>query len=204
MLKKFLDNGLKLDFGGGMFDSIKKGMESLTELFDNANIDQSRCVVEDCEAIGILAISLLILSLIDSAALLPALTAMAVSFGELIGALAILSQIGGGVRGISLAAISTALVALATAVLILSVAVKILSTMSWEELAKGLLTTVMLRLLVGVADSLEGSTASLISAGIAMIAIAIGLTILAVAMKIFATMSWGEMPKAWLALLEHC
>lgn len=84
--------------------------------------------------------------------------------------------------------------AMAAAMLILSYAVKSFSDMSWEELGKGLLGVAGgLALLVAATNLMPpGPT---LAAGLAMIPLAVGLNILAGAVKLFSMMEWGEMGK---------
>lgn len=198
LLKKFLDGGININFGGGIADSIKQTLGALTGQLEamQANI-KANALLKIAGAIAILTASVLVLSMIDSAALTKALTAMAVGFGQLIGAMQLMNQMAIGPRGAaSMSTLAAGMVLLSGAVLLLSIAVKNLSGLNWEELAKGLTAvTVLLGVISGTAKLLQGSTGGLIRAGVGIIAIAVALNILAVAMKIFATMSWEEMGK---------
>lgn len=152
-------------------------------------------------AIAILTASLVVLSLIDAAALTKALTATAVGFGQLATTMAVLSKVTTGFGAAKLAAVSATLIGLATAILILSVAMKVMSTMSWEEIAKGLGTvTALLGALVASLSLLSGSFKGYIKAGVGILLIAGAMLVLAVAMKIFATMSWEEIAKGLAAV----
>lgn len=199
LLRKFLKNGLKLDFTGGLFDGIKSALEQLTGVLKAMQTKiKADALMRIAEAIAVLTASLVVLSLIDSVALVRALSAMAVGFGELVGAMALLNQMASGMDAGKLAALSAGLIILSGAMLVLSLAVKILSTMSWGELATGLLATAgLLTMLVLVAKNLEGSTGSLIKAGIGMVGISIGIWALSMAVKSFGSMAWGEIIKGF-------
>ena len=89
---------------------------------------------------------------------------------------------------------------MAVSLTILAGALKILATMSWEELARGLVALVgVLGLMVGALAIMSkipgaiGSTASILI-------LAVSLTILAGALKILGTMSWESIAKGLVAL----
>lgn len=197
LIKKFLGDGLKIDFGDGLGASIKETFGALTSTLTAMQTQiQAKTLLTIAGAIAILTVSIVALSLIDSAALSKSLTAMAVAFGQLMVAMSILSKITavGGFTKIPL--IAAGMIALSVAVLILTAAVRNLSGLSWEELAKGLGgVAALLLMLVGVSMGLQKSSGAILRAGLAMIPLAIGLKILASAMKDFAAMAWGEIGK---------
>lgn len=94
---------------------------------------------------------------------------------------------------------SVAMTAMATSMVILAGAVKAFATMSWGDMAKGL---------VGVAGGLGlivlamqvVPIGQMLAAGVAMIPLATGLVILAGAVKLFATMDWGQIGKGLVGL----
>lgn len=203
LLKKFLDGGLELDLGGGLIDTIKNTFGELTNTLKAMQTQiKSKALMNIAIAVGVLTAAVLVLSMIDSAKLTKALSAMAVGFGQLVGAMALLDKIGSDQKAAAkLATLAVGMGFLAGAVLILSLAVKALSTMSWEELAKGLTgVTVLILGLAGASKLLEGSTKGLIRAGIGMVGMAIALLILAAAVKAFSTMSWSEMGKGMVGV----
>src|SRR5690606_34098621 len=145
-------------------------------------------------AVGILTVSVVALSMIDSMALTKSLTAITVMFGQLIGALALFEKVSTVTSAAKMTVIGGGLILLAGAMVILSVAVKNLSDLDWDELAKGLLGVVgMLGAVAGAAKLLKGNTAGLTAAGVGMIAMSVGLKIMASAVKDFADMEWDEL-----------
>jgi tape measure domain-containing protein len=203
LIARFLKGGINVDIGKGLFGKISDSFEQLTGVLQAMQTKiKAEALMKIAIAIGILTASVVALSLIDSAALTKSLTAMAVGFGELMGAFAIITKISAGPKGAaSFDLIAGGMIALSTAVLILSGAVKILAGMKWSELEHGLGAVVaLMAIMVGVATLISGKGASLIAAGIGMVAIADAITILAVAVKIFATMSWTEMGKGFLSV----
>lgn len=198
LLIKFFQDGIKLDFTGGLLDGVKETLDTLTTTLQDMQTKlKAEALQSIAIAIGVLAAALLVLSFIDSEDLAKALSAMAIGFGQLIAAFVALNGISAGPSAkFGLAALSGGLIMLATAMLILAVAMKIMSTMDWEEMGKGVAgVTALLGLMVGVVKLLAGSSGQFITAGLGMIAIATALNILALALKLMATMSWEELGK---------
>jgi tape measure domain-containing protein len=196
MMRKFLANGVR-GFGGNMVSKISNMFNQLTGVLKAMQLElKSDALLNIAKAVGLLTISLVALSLIDSAALTKAITAMSVGFGELVGVMALLTKVTDGVKGATeITILAVAMGALATAMLILSAAVKVLSTMSWGDLAKGMSGVAALLLLIAGSVKLMPDSKSLISTGIGMAAIAVAVRILANAVQAMAQMSWAEMAK---------
>jgi tape measure domain-containing protein len=196
LIAKFVHSGFKIDFGGGFLGAIKDSLGELTGVLKAMQTDiKADALLKIAAAIGILTASVLVLSLIDSAALTKALAAMAVGFGQLMATFAVVSKMNAGpMSAISFTMLAGGLTVLAGAILILSVAAKSLAELNWEELARGLVgVTVLLGIMVIAMIPLSKMQGSMIGVGVGMIAIAVALNILAGAVKIFATMSWAEM-----------
>jgi len=209
-------DGLKFDFTGGALSEIGnffKGLDlkeinkSLEAVTGTLEAMQTKLKAEALQkiaiALGILAASMVVLSTIDPVALAAALTAIGIGFAELASAMAILTKVVSGPKtASSLAVTSGAMIALASALLILSVAVKILSTMSLEELAKGLGgVLVLLGAIAGVVAPLSANSSGMVRAGAGILAIAISLNILVAAVKLMSTMSWEEMIKGLVGVV---
>jgi tape measure domain-containing protein len=202
-LGKFAFQGIDFNFFTDVTASIEETLGQLTSTLAAMQSKlQSDTLSKLAIAIGVLAASVLVLSLIDSAALTKALTAMAVGFGQLVGAMTILAKLGVSLKGAgSLGALAVGLILLASAILILSIAVKILSTMGWEELAKGLGSViVLLGSLVAAVKLLQGSTAGMFQAGAGLLLLSGGLLLIALAMKMIATMGWEEIAKGLVGI----
>jgi len=200
VLRKFMKGGINLNFGGGIMDKVGDSLKSLTGILSAMQADlRAKALLKIAGAIAILTGSLLVLSLINSDDLTRALTAMAVGFGQLIGAFALMNAIGIGPKtALQFTILSTGFIAISIAMLILTAAVKALSTMSWEELAKGLAgVVVLLGALAIAAGPLSKGSAGMIRVGAGMIGIAIALNLLVFAVKGFAKMDWGELAKGF-------
>jgi tape measure domain-containing protein len=205
LLRNFMKNGLglNLDIGGGLFGSIKSSFEELTGVLSAMQTNlKAEALMKIAIAIGILTASLVVLSMIDSAALTRALAAMAVGFGQLIGAFALLNKAGfSTISAAKLGILAGGLILLAGAMVILSAAVKILGSMSWGELIKGLVgVTVLLAVLSAASIVLSKNSAGMFRVGLGLVAVAIALNLLALAVKSFAEMSWEEMGKGMAAV----
>lgn len=92
---------------------------------------------------------------------------------------------------------SLGMLGLATAMVILGGALKIIATMSWEEIARGLVA--MAGALAEIAIAMNFMTTALPGAA-AMLVLAPALVILTGALKIMASMSWEEIGKGLVAL----
>lgn len=194
---------------GGILSNISSTFGSISGAFKGLqgaavglqqNI-KAKTLKEIAIAVGILAVSIFLLSTIEPKKLQNAMTALTVAFGLLIGAMALLDAATKMAVVGRLPIIAGALILLAGAMVILSLAVKILSTMSWEELAKGLGgITALLIVLTAVAGPLGQSSAGLVRAGVGIAAIGVAMNILAMAVKAFGSLSWSELGKGMLGV----
>jgi hypothetical protein len=203
LVKKFLDNGLSGflgEEGGGFKDQIKEILGGMTGALEAMQTNlKAGTLLKIAAAVGILAISAVALSMVDSVRLAAALGAMTVMFGQLAGAMVLLEKVAAGPGIVKLPIIVAAMILLSIAINILAIAVGKLSGYSWEELAKGLsAVAVMMGIMVGASKLLETQSAGMIRSGIAMILMATGLNILAKAVGTFSGMSWEDMAKGLL------
>ena len=150
-------------------------------------------------AIGILAASILTISLIDSGKLLTSLAAIGTLFTMLLGAMFLFTKIG-DLKGATLKA-NVVMLSMSISILILSSAMKNLASLDWNGIAKG---TVGIAALAGV---LVASAKILSSDGGAMIKGSAGMVIFALAIKVLASvcadlskLSWEEMSKGLIGV----
>lgn len=198
LLGKLVSGGFKFDLGNGFFENAANALEEVGGVLKAMQADlKANALLKIAGAVGVLALSIGLLAMIDSAALTRALTAISVGLAQLVGTFAIFAKLAiGPTTTAKFAALGLGLALLAGALLLLSVSVKIMSTLSWEEIAKGL--TAVTGLLVALSAAvipLSANSGGMIRAGIGITALAIGLNLLALSMKIFATMSWEEIGK---------
>lgn len=196
-IKKFI-GGLKDTVGsaGGFLDGIKDVLDgvkgSLEAWQQSLKADTLKKIAV---AIAILAGSLLIMSLIDPEKLGASLGGITVLFANLMGSMAVFDKLGGkGGRGVAGAANS--IIKVAAAVLILSYALKNISTLSWEELAKGLVgVTVLLGEVVAASILLSKYGNKVKRCGLQMILIAAALKIFVSVCEDLSKLGWEELAK---------
>lgn len=199
LLYKFWKNGLQLDLGQGLIQKLHVVFGELTETLKAMQTElKSKALLNIALALGALTISVVALSLIDSAALTKALVAMAAMFTQLIASMTAMDHFMSTTGSFKFAAIAAGMVAVGAAMLILAGAMKVLGSMSWGEIAKGLVGVGGgLTAMVTALQFMAGNTQGLVRAGLALIPMAIALRILANAMQAFATMGWKEMAKGF-------
>lgn len=209
LFKNFLGGGwldqIKEAFGGGdgdgFFATIKETFGGLTDTLQAMQTKlKADALVKLAVALAILAVSMLLMSSIDTGRLVTATSGMAIMFTQLLVGLAILEKISTFGGAFKLGPIATGLILLSTAILILTAAVKNLSGLDWQELAKGLVGVGgllgSLILFTKFAQANKGGLLS--SAGLVLLGIAIN--ILADAVAKFGVMDWQTIGKGLTVL----
>lgn len=210
MFKKFLGKGAFTDqlakgfagIGGGILKNISGSFAALQgSLVGLQQNIKAKTLKEIAIAVGILAISMVALSFVDPKKLQSSLTAITVAFGELLGAMAVLTLVTKTTGFIKLPFIASSLILLAGAILVLTASVVVLSMLSWESLLKGLLGVgVLLGIIAVAAIPLSANSAGMVRAGVGITAIAVGLLILSQAVTEMSELSWGEMAKGLIGI----
>ena len=202
MIKKFVSGGFAEGLGGGIMGNIADSFDAVTGSLQAMQTNIKAGTLQKIAiSIGILTASVVALSMIDPAKLNSALSAMAIGFGQLLGAMAILTNVSKSAGFLKVPFIAASLILLATAVGILTLAVTNLSQLSWEELGKGLAGVAVLLGAISLAvKPLSKGSMGMISAGLGITAIAVAMKILASAVKDFGGMSWGEIAKGLVAV----
>ena len=101
----------------------------------------------------------------------------------------------------SLTKLGLAMIPFATGVVILSEAIEKFADLSWSELAVGLTGfAAAMGVVAGLAITLEKTSSSIMSIGLAMIPFATGVEILAVAIKKLSGLSWNDLLKGLTGL----
>jgi tape measure domain-containing protein len=203
LFKKFMKDGiLGSTISNGVVDQLKgltgelsKIMSGLTDTLSAMQQNlQAGTLMKIATAIAILTAAVLVLSLIDSAALTKALTALTVMFLQLSGALAVFGKIAATGSLTQLPVAAAGLILLGIAINILVIAVRSLSELSWGEMIQGLAgLAAMLGLLMGVVKSMSGQTGQYIAIGAGLTLLAIAVKILASAVADLASMDFGSM-----------
>ena len=145
-------------------------------------------------AIGILAASILVISLIDSDKLAASLGAITVLFADLMGSMALFSKISGNLKGVFKT--TTAMIAISVAVLILASALKKIGDLDTKQLVTGLVGVIGLTAtLVAAAKILGSGSSTMIKGAAQMVIFAAAIKILASACEDLAQLSWEELAK---------
>lgn len=177
---------LESDFGGvrgivesvtGVFDGVK---DSITSFQNGIKVNS---LLKIAGAIGILAVSLVVIASIDSTKLVTSLATMGTMMAELVGSMVALEKLGGGTK------LGLGIVVFASSILILSAAMKNLEQISWEDSAKGLLTIgSMMAMLVGVSKTMQKGSLGMIKSATAMVIFSSAINVLSKALKIIGDM----------------
>jgi tape measure domain-containing protein len=201
-IRNFFKKDLGESFFGKITGSFTDAMDALTGKMQAMQTNlKADTLMKIAIAIGILAASIVALSLIDADKLNQALSAMAIGFGQLLGAMAILTNVSKSAGFAKVPFIAAALILLAVAIDLLVIAVIALSKLEWKELAKGLGGVAGLLLAISVAvGPLSKNSGGMIQAGLGILAIAFAMKVLADAVKDFGNMSWTEIGKGLTAV----
>ena len=202
MFNRFFNSGFIGILDGGFISSMKEIFGELTDTLQAfQNSLKAKTLLTIALALGVLTASMVALSLVDSAKLTAALAAMTVMMTQLFVALNVFSKIAGGKGIAKIPVIAAALILLSISVGILTSSVIRLSALSWEEIAKGLTAVAgLLTMLVGVSQTMGAKAQGMIGAGIAMIAIAAAVKILASAVSDIAKLSWEQIAKGLIGV----
>lgn len=198
LFKKFLDNGVGVDLGQmSLFEKIGTTFDTLTEKTQAMTTQiKAKSLLIIAGAIALLTASVVALSLIDSDAMAKALTGMTVAFAQLIASMAILTKISGAGGFLKLPAMAAAILVLAAAMLVMAAAIKVFSTMSWDEMLRGLSAFAGVMAIVSAAIiPLSLASGPMIRSATAIGILAGAMILMALALKTFATMDWKEMAK---------
>lgn len=191
-IKKFI-GGLK-EFGS-TFENVRGILDSVRGCFEayQQNI-QAKTLLKIASAIAILAASIVVISMVDSEKLNKSLGAITVLFADLIGSMALLGKMSGGIKG----AFKTvnSMIGMSVAVLILAAALKTVSSIKTEDMTKGLLGVFALSaIVVAAAKIMSSNTKKAMKGAVSLISFALAIKILASACKSLSTLSWDEMKK---------
>lgn len=185
-----------VDGAGGVLEGITDTLDEVRGCFEAYQTNlKSDALLKIAGAIGILAVSLLLIASIDPEAMSNALGGITVLFVELMTAMALFGKMDLGKAAGLVKAIGT-LLALSTAILILAAALKLISTIDPVSMAVSLgAIIVMMYALVKAIDLMRGAEGKLTKFAGQMVLISIAVGMLASAMKLLGTMSWEELAK---------
>jgi len=203
MLKKFLNGGaLDTLFKGETLEKVKDMFSQVTNTLKSMQAEvKAETIMKIAEALGIMALSIIALSFINSADLTKSLGATAVGLAQLSGVMIGMNQAIGSIGGASkIALIAAAMIEMSVALVIFAGAVAIMGSLSTDTVERGLIGIgVGLGLLAG-AMKLMPDSVKMFAVGLGVASIAFGLVILSDAVKAFGNMSWTEMAKGMLGV----
>ena len=202
MFKKFFKSGFS-DLGGGIVEKVNGMFDQLTGTLKAMQTElKAKALMEIAIAMGVLTISIVLLSMISSADLTKSLLAIAVGFGLLVAVMLILDTAMTGFAAVKFVILSVGMALLGVSMIFLATAMKSIAELTWGEIIKGLVGVgVGIKLLVEGMNNITSDTMGLIKASFALIVISIGLRIMANAMQAFATMSWSDLAKGLIAVV---
>lgn len=181
------------DVVGGIKDCI----ESLGEAIDAwKSAKKADTMMTIAKAVALMAGSLAVLSMVKADRLGAAIGALTVTFGELLGVMAVMTQLAKNVQSLKLSVLAGGMVAVSAAVLVLSGALKVISTIDSDKLLGSVVALggVMAELtLVAGILSRDGGRFTKGAAG--MIAFAAGIRILASSVKALGGLSVTALAK---------
>lgn len=181
----------------GVVGGIKDCIESLGEAVDAwKSAKKADTLMTIAKAVALMAGSLAVLSMVKADRLGAAIGALTVTFGELLGVMAVMTHLTKNVKSLKLSVLAGGMVAVSAAVLVLSGALKVISSIDSEKLLGSVVALggVMAELTVVTAIlSKDGGRFTKGAAG--MIAFATGIRILAFSVKALSGLKVGELVK---------
>ena len=150
-------------------------------------------------AIGVLAASIFVISLIDSDKLATSLAAIGGLFAELMGSMAAFNKIGGTTKNTMKSC--TAMIAMSVSVAILATAMKKIGDLDLAGVAKGLIGVAgLVGIVIGAAKLMKGESGTITKFSGQMILMSVAVGALAKVAEVLATFSWEELGKAGAGL----
>lgn len=181
-------------------DQIKGILDSVRGCFEAYQTQlKAGTLIKIASAIAILTGAIVVLSLIDSAKLASAITALTGLFAELMTSMAIFTKISGDLKNAgktaTIAKGAFNLIFLATAVKILASACKDISQLSWGELGKGLTGVGVLMAEIALFLNTAKFSGKAVSTATGILVLSAAIKVLASACKDFGSMQWSEIGK---------
>lgn len=203
-IKTAIGNFSLLGSGGeGMLESVKNALEGVSGTLQGMQQNlKANALLKLAGAIGIMALSVLVLSGIPADGLIRASVAMAGMMAILAGGMMALDKATSFFGAPKLAVLGFALIGLAAAVLILSFAMKNLAGISWNDIAKGLVTiSTFLVLLTAASMLMGGQNQALMKTGASLLLVAVAVKVLVSAMEDLSGIKWENIGKGIAAIV---
>lgn len=190
------------DVVGGIKDCI----ESLGEAVDAwKSAKKADTLMTIAKAVALMAGSLAVLSMVKADRLGAAIGALTVTFGELLGVMAVMTQLTKNVQSLKLSVLAGGMVAVSAAVLVLSGALKVISTIDSDKLLGSVVALggVMLELAaVAAVLSKDGGRFTKGTAG--MMAFAVSIRILASSVKALSGLNSSALTRGLVGVGALC
>lgn len=179
----------------GIIDGVTGILDGVRGCFEAYQTQlKAGTLLKIASAIGVLAASILVISLIDSNKLTASLGAITVLFADLMGSMAIFGKISGQITGVFKAC--TAMISISVAVFILASALKKIGELDPEKMTTGLVGVVGLTATITTAAKVIGNgSATIIKGAMQMIIFAAAIKILASAFEGLSKLSWEGLAK---------
>ncbi len=180
---------------GGFLDNMKGILDEVRGCFEAYQTQlKAGALLKIAGAIGILAASIIAISLVDSDKLSASLGAVTVLFADLMGSMAIFSKISGDLKGVTKSC--AAMLAVSTSVLILASALKKVGDLDVKQLAIGLTGIAGLMAgLVASAKVLGSGSGAVIKGAAQMVIFAGAIKLLASVCTDLAELEWNGLAK---------
>lgn len=190
----------------GIVGEIKESIESLGEAVDAwKSAKKADTLMTIAKAVALMAGSLAVLSMVKADRLGAAIGALTVTFSELLGVMAVMTQLTKNVQSLKLSVLAGGMVAVSAAVLVLSGALKVISSIDSDKLLGSVMALggVMAELaLVAVILSRDGGRFTKGAAG--MIAFAAGIRILASSVKALSGLNSSALTRGLVGVGALC
>lgn len=198
-LTKFVNSGSLQAITGmfsgvsGILDQVRVSLQAYQE-----NL-KSKTLLNIAIAVGILAASLLVISMIDSEKLTKALFAITTLFADLVLSMSALGAGGGGMGGA--AGLSATLIAMSLSLLLLTASIKALSDIDQEELKNGLASLGAISAgLVAFMQLLGSNAKSFVGSAVSLILVAVAINMLVGVVEKLGSLKIGVIQQGLLAL----
>lgn len=190
----------------GIVGEIKESIESLGEAVDAwKSAKKADTLMTIAKAVALMAGSLAVLSMVKADRLGAAIGALTVTFGELLGVMAVMAHLTKNVQSLKLSVLAGGMVAVSAAVLVLSGSLKVISSIDSDKLLGSVVALggVMAELaLVAVILSRDGGRFTKGAAG--MIAFAAGIRILASSVKALSGLNSSALTRGLVGVGALC
>lgn len=196
VISKFLKNlSEPIEGFQGMLEGVTGILDGVRGCFEAYQTQlKAGTLLKIASAIGILAVAILIISMIDSEKLSASLGAITVLFAELMVSMSLFGNVSGNLTGAFKTC--TAMIGISIAVLILATALQKIGELDFKEMATGLFGVIGLTATMVAAAKIMGSNATTITNGATqMVIFAVAIKILASACEDLSKLSWDELAK---------